>query len=156
MRLCLTIAALSMLVAGAAVAAEPSPFIGAWHWNPSASVEVPGEPQPRDVVLDITRADPAGVAWRLTILDEKGEREVQSFNGPGDGKPVAVEGRSDGSTGAFTVTASEMDSVYAYPGGATDRSRCALSPDRKRMTCRGTESDGKGHAANYVDVYDRQ
>jgi hypothetical protein len=81
---------------------------------------------------------------------------VQSFNGTGDGKPVPVTGSPDASTGAFTVTAATLDSVYTNRDGSTDRASCSLSADRKKMTCRGTESDGKGHSASYVDVYDRK
>jgi hypothetical protein len=142
--------------ATAALAAGPSPFIGEWHWNRATSQTPAGEPQPQQVVIDITRADAAQVLWRLTIVDENGQSHVQSFTGSGDGKPVAVEGRSDGSTGAFTVTASTLDSVYTYPDGASDRSSCSVSADRRTMTCRGTENDGQGHSATYVDVYQRQ
>ncbi len=142
--------------AASVAAAEPSPFVGEWHWNKTASISAPGEPPPREVVLTITSADAAHVTWRLTMIDEKGERHVQSFSGTGDGKSAPVAGTSDGSMGAFTVTATLLDSVYTYPGGASDRSSCSVSADRKTMTCRGIESDGKGHFAAYVDVYDRK
>jgi hypothetical protein len=141
--------------AGVAAAAGGSPFVGSWHWNRAASESPPGEPQPNAVVLNITHADTRRVDWRLTIT-ENGQHAVQSFTGSGDGKPVAVEGRSDGSTGAFTVTATTLDSLYAYPDGASDRASCTVSPDGKRMTCRGVENDGKGHTAAYTDVYDRK
>jgi hypothetical protein len=150
------VAGLATLVASAAVAAEPGPFVGEWHWNGTASVGAPGEPKPRDVVLSITSADAAHVAWRLTMTDETGERHEQSFNGTGDGKPVAVSGNTTGSMAAFTVTPTALQSVYTYPDGATDRSTCALSADQKTMTCHGVESDGKGHTAPYTDVYDRK
>jgi hypothetical protein len=140
----------------AAVAAEPSPFVGEWHWNQAASTSVPGEPLPREVVLKVSSADTAHVAWTLITVDAKGGRHVQPFNGSGDGKPVPVVDATDGATDAFTVTASTFDSVYADRDGATDRSSCTLSADHKLMTCRGTESDGKGHSVDYVDVYDRK
>lgn len=158
MRLRSIVAGLLIAAAGvaAAAAAEPTPFVGEWHWNGAESANVPGEPLPREVVLDITSADAAHVVWTLTIVDEKGEPHRQSFSGPGDGKPAPVTGSTDGSEGAFTVTPATLDIVYTYRGGASDRSSCTLSADRRKMTCRGTENDGKGHAAGYVDVYDRK
>jgi hypothetical protein len=147
---------LAALVASAAVAAEPAPFVGEWHWNGAASVGAPGEQKPRDVVLSITSADAAHVAWRLTMIDENGQRHEQSFSGTGDGKSVAVTGNATGSMAAFTVTPTALQAVYTYPDGAADRSTCALSADRKTMTCHGVESDGKGHTAPYTDVYDRK
>jgi hypothetical protein len=152
------VAGLVIMVAGAAAsaAAEQTPFVGEWHWNGAESVSVPGEPLPREVVLDITGADAAHVVWTLTIVDEKGERHMQSFSGAGDGRPAPVTGSTDGSQGAFTVTPTTLGIVYTYRGGASDRSSCTLSADRRKMTCRGTENDGKGHSASYVDVYDRK
>lgn len=145
---------LAACAALAAAAAEPSPFVAEWHWNKAASTSVPGEPLPREVVLNITSADAAHVEWTLTTIDEKGARDVQSFSGTGDGKPGA--GSPDGSTRAFTVTATTLDSVDQYADGGADRASCSLSADRKKLTCRGTESDGKGHSVSYVDVYDRK
>jgi hypothetical protein len=147
---------LTACAAVAAAAAEPNPFLGEWHWNKAASTSAPGEPLPRELVLKITSADTAHVAWTLSTVDEKGERHVQSFSGTGDGKPAAVTDAPDGLTGAFTVTANMLDAVYHYANGSTDHASCSLSADRKKLTCRGTENDGKGHSATYVDVYDRK
>jgi len=147
-------AGLLTLAASAAMAADPSPFVGEWHWNKTASTSVPGEPLPREVVLNIASADRAHVQWTLTTVDDKGASDVQSFTGTGDGKPIT--GSPDGATRAFTVTPATLDSVYRYPDGGSDSASCSLSADRKKLTCRGSESDGKGHSATYVDVYDRK
>ncbi|HZB91054.1 MAG TPA: hypothetical protein VE397_06410 [Stellaceae bacterium] len=144
-----------LAVAATAFAAGPAPFVGEWHWDKARSVSPPGEPQPRAVVLTITSADAAHVAWRLAMTGDNGEQHQQSFNGTGDGKPVAVAGSTGGATAAFIVTATTLDSIYSYPDGASDKSSCALSADARTMTCHGTENDGKGHAAAYADVYDR-
>jgi hypothetical protein len=139
-----------------AAAAEPSPFVGEWHWNKGASTAEAGETQPREMVLNIASADAAHVAWTLTTTDEHGERHVKSFNGTGDGKPVAIGQSTDGATAAFTATATTLDSVYGNRDGASERNSCSLSADRNRMTCHGSDSDGKGQSAAYVDVYDRK
>jgi hypothetical protein len=150
-------AVLALVVSGVALAARAdSPlFVGKWHWNAKESSTAPGEPLPRDVLLTITRADKAQVQWSLTTIDNKGTQTVKTFVGTGDGKPTPVTG-DPGTTGAFTLAGTTMESVYASADGGTDRSTCSVSSDGKKMTCHGSESDGKGHANNYTDVYDRQ
>jgi len=151
-------AALALAAAGASFGARAdSPgLVGRWHWNPSQSSSVPGEAPPRDVLLVIESASAAHMQWQLTIVDPNGGRHVQSFSGSGDGKPAAVSGAPPGSTGALTVSATSYEAVYANADGSSDRSTCSLSADGKKLTCRGTDSDGKGHSAPYTDVYDRQ
>jgi hypothetical protein len=150
-------AVLALAVSGAATAARAdSPlFVGKWHWNPKESSTAPGEPLPRDVVLNIANADKTRVQWTVTTVDGKGAQTVKSFAGTGDGKSAPIAG-DPGTTGAFTLTDTAMESVYASADGGTDRSTCSVSSDRRKLTCRGTESDGKGHSTNYTDVYDRQ
>ena len=101
-------------------------------------------------------ADVAHVVWHLTTTDEKGEHQSQSFDGTGDGKPVPIPGATDGATQASTVTATTIENTFTNRDGSSERESCSLSPDRKRMTCRGTDSDGKGHNFTYIDVYDRK
>jgi hypothetical protein len=151
--------ALAGLVAGLgtlpALAADASPWVGRWHWNEAESSKTPGEAPPREIVLVIQSASPAHVQWTLTITDPSGGQHQQAFNGSGDGKPAPVAGAPAGTTGTLTVTATRFDGVYANPDGSSDRSSCTLSADARKMTCRGTDSDGKGHSMPYTDVYDR-
>lgn len=148
--------ALVAVSAPLAASADSPGLVGRWHWNPSQSSSTPGEAPPRDVLLVIQSASPARMQWELTIVDPAGARHVQSFSGSGDGKPAAVSGAPPGTTGALTVSANSYEAVYANPDGSSDRSTCSLSPDRQMLTCRGTDSDGKGHSVPYTDVYDRQ
>lgn len=150
--------ALALAAIGLSVAAHADQpgLAGRWHWSPSQSSSVPGEAPPRDVLLVIQSASPAHIQWELTIIDPKGGRHVQSFSGGGDGKPAAVTGAPPGTTGALTVSATSYEAVYSNPDGSSDRSTCSLSADGKKLTCRGTDNDGKGHSAPYTDVYDRQ
>jgi hypothetical protein len=155
----LTAGALALALAAAAplaFGADAPGWVGRWHWNASESTATPGEVPPRDVLLVIESVSPAHVQWNLTIIDSAGGRHEQSFNGSGDGKPAAVAGAPPGTTGAITVTATAYEAVYTNTDGSSDRSTCSLSADGKKMTCRGTDSDGKGHSVPYTDVYDRQ
>jgi len=149
--------ALAALGAGSAVGADSSPLVGRWHWNASqSSPSSPGEPVPRDVLLAIDSAEPAHLHWTLTLTDAVGAQHTKSFDGTGDGKRVKLTGAVPGTTAAFTVTPVGFDADYASPDGGSDRSSCALSADRRKLTCHGSETDGQGHATPYVDVYDRQ
>lgn len=148
--------ALAALAGPLAARAQSSGWVGRWHWNAAQSTAVPGEVPPRDITLVIESASPAQVRWSLTIVDPAGVRHQQSFSGSGDGKPAPVAGAPPGTTGSLTVTATRFDSVYSDPDGSTDRSSCTLSPDGRRLTCRGADSDGKGHSVPYTNVYDRQ
>jgi hypothetical protein len=151
-------AALAVIAIGTcpAMSADSPPLVGRWHWNVSQSSATPGEPAPRVVLLVIDAAEPAHVRWTLTLTDAAGGQHTKSFNGSGDGKRVAVSGAMPGTTAAFTVTPNTFDADYKSPDGGSDRSSCALSPDRQKLTCRGSDTDGQGHATPYVDVYDRQ
>src|SRR5689334_6418139 len=94
-------AGLALAVSGAAIAAaraDTSLFVGKWHWNPRESSTAPGDPVPRDVVLNITSAEKARVQWSVTTVDGKGAQTVKSFVGTGDGKPTPVTG-DPGTTG---------------------------------------------------------
>jgi len=136
--------------------ADSGQFVGQWHWNRTESSVAPDEPLPRDVVLKISSAEAARVQWTLTTVDSRGEQHVESYTGAGDGKPAAIAGGPAGTTGAFTLIGDALEGTYTNQDGSSDRSSCTVSADREKMTCRGTESDGKGHSMNYVDVYDRQ
>jgi hypothetical protein len=130
-------------------------FVGEWHWNKAESSVVPGEPLPREVVLRIASATPARIQWTLTRTDADGRQHTESFLGSGGGQPGPITGAPD-TTGAFTLKATVLEASYQSKDGSTDRTSCTLSSDRRKMTCNGTESDGKGHSMNYVDVYDRR
>jgi hypothetical protein len=151
-------AALVLVGCGVALIAraEPNLFVGEWDWNRAESSGLPGEPPPRDEVLTIGSADIARVQWTVTTVDAQGQQHTESYTGTGDGKAAQIPGAPEGTMHAFTVTNHSLEAVYISKDGNSDRSSCEVSTDRKKMTCRGTESDGKGHSANYVDVYDRK
>jgi hypothetical protein len=149
--------AVAALGAGSAIGADSSPLVGRWHWNASqSSPSPPGEPAPRAVLLVIDSAEPTHLHWTLTLTDAAGTQHTKSFDGTGDGKRVKLAGAVPGTTAAFTVTPVGFDADYASPDGGLDRSSCALSADRGKLTCHGSETDGQGHSTPYVDVYDRQ
>jgi len=149
-------AAIGLCLVGAVGAAwsDDSPFAGRWRWNPKQSTVQPGEPLPKDIVTEIATAGPARVRWSVTIIDPTDQKHVQSFDAPPDGQPHPVQGSGDGTTAAFTLANGVLQAVFKNPAGQADSVACSLSPDRIKMTCKGSVSGPKG-PETYVDVYDR-
>jgi hypothetical protein len=135
--------------------AGSDPFTGTWHWNRAASSTTPGEPVPKDVTLQIASANAAKVESTITLTDDQGQKHVSQFNGVGDGKPRALAGGGQGVTVAFTLTGTSLQTTVRSPDGGSDIQTCTVSPDQRQLSCKGTESDGKGHSQDYTDVYDR-
>jgi hypothetical protein len=145
------------LCSAASTAHAQSPFVGQWRWNKAESSEMPpGEAAPNDVVLVITAADPARVQWSLTAVDAKGDAQVQSFSGTGNGTAAPIAGSPDGAVAAYTVTPTAVQAVHTSRDGSVERTSCAVSPDGRKLTCHGTESDGRGNTRGFQDVYDRR
>lgn len=151
----LSTALLLACVAAPAGAAEAGQFVGKWHWNKTASSVDPNEPAPKDIVLEIRSADPAHVQWTVTAIDTDGKAHVTSFDGPADNTPRPLQGSAPGETAAFSVDSQTLKAIYRDPSGATDTQSCSLSADGRKMTCAGTEADGKGKSDTYTDAYDR-
>jgi len=139
------------LAAGAACA-EDSPFVGRWHWNQAQSTLPPGEPAPKDVVNEISRADGQSVSWSVTIVAPDNQRHVVAFEAEPGGDARRV---SNDTTAAARMADETLQATFNGPAGQTDTQTCTVSTNRKQMTCKGVLSDGQGHSVSYVDVYDR-
>jgi hypothetical protein len=132
--------------------AQSNPFVGRWLWNRSLSVQLAGEPAPKDVIAEITKMDTAEVSWSLTVTTDDGHKEVESFNAAADGEFHPIN--SD-MTVAFRLMGSGLQVSFKGASGQTDTLTCSLSASHSRMTCNGVLSGAGGQAASYVDVYDR-
>src|SRR2546425_9638785 len=139
------------LAAGAAWA-ESGPFVGRWHWNQAQSTLPPGEPAPKDVVNEISRADGQSVSWSVTIVAPDNQRHVVAFEAEPGGDARRV---SNDTTAAARMADETLQATFNGPAGQTDTQTCTVSTNRKQMTCKGVLSDGQGHSVSYVDVYDR-
>jgi hypothetical protein len=139
------------LAAGAACA-EDSPFVGRWQWNRAQSTLPPGEPAPKDVVSEISRADGQSVSWSVTIVTPDDQRHVVAFEAEpgGAARPISSD-----TTAAARMVDETLQATFNGPAGQTDTQTCTVSANRQQMTCQGVLSDGQGHSMNYVDVYDR-
>jgi hypothetical protein len=151
----LAMSAVALVLVGGMARAGSGSFVGGWHWDKAQSSSIPGEPAPRDIVLDITDMSGGALKWTLTEIDPQGGKHTESFDGKSDGTPTPVTGAGGPTTAAFTLAGATLKAVFKSPDGSSDSWSCALAPDGRKMNCQGMESDGKGHSAGYTDVYDR-
>ena len=138
------------LAAGAAHA-EDSPFVGRWHWNRAQSTLPPGQPVPKDVVSEISRADGQSISWSVTIVTPDDVRHVVEFQAD----PAAAAPHGANTTASARMADEALQATFNGAAGQSDTQTCTVSADRTQMTCRGLVSDGQGRSASYVDIYDR-
>ena len=138
-------------LAAATAHAEDSPFVGRWHWNRSQSILPPGEPAPKDVVSEISRADAQSIAWSVTIVTPDDVRHVVEFQAD----PAGAARHGANTVASARMADETLQATFNGAAGQSDTQTCTVSADRTQMTCKGLVSDGQGHSASYVDVYDR-
>jgi len=146
----LVMALCATLAAGVA-RAEDSPLVGRWHWNRAQSTLPPGEPAPKDVVSEISRAHGQSVSWTVTIVTPDDERHVVTFQAD----PAGAAQHGIDTTASARMADETLQATFNGPAGQSDTQTCTVSADRKQMTCNGVVTDGQGQSATYVDVYDR-
>jgi hypothetical protein len=144
----------SLGMSAAVAHADTASFVGKWHWDRTRSTVVPGEPPPKDVLLDIADTANGRLKWTLTAVDPEGQSHVESFDGPSNGAPTKVIG-DEQTSASFVLASDSLKAVFKGPQGDSDSWSCALSADQRMMTCHGTQSDGQGHSRDYTDVYNR-
>lgn len=135
--------------------ADSAAFVGQWHWNKAQSTSVPGEPAPKEILLNITELSGGKLKWILNEVDPEGAKHSESFDGRSDGTASAVMGAGAPTTASFTLAGDSFSGVFKSQDGSGDNWSCTLTPDGRTMSCKGTEFDGKGHSAPYTDVYNR-
>ena len=132
--------------------AESSLFVGRWRLNLGQSKLAPGEPVPKDLICEISRADNSHVKWSVTVLTAEGQPHVETFDTVANGELYPV---GSGTTASFRLTGDALQATFKGPAGQSDAQTCTVSADRKQMICRGVLTEGDGRTVNYVDVYDR-
>ncbi len=148
----MTVLTAAGLLAPGRVHAQGSPFAGRWHWNKAQSTLPPGEPAPADLVMEIARADAAHVQWSITVKDQGGQSNVESFDAPANGEsyPVGTD-----TAASFRLSGGALQATFTGPGLVQDTLSCTLSGNGSKMTCDGQFKQEDGKTARYVDVFDR-
>src|SRR5258705_450826 len=111
-----------------------------------------GEPPPKDVVSEISRAEGNSVTGSVTIVTPDGQPHVVTLEAGADGESPRI---SSDTTASVRLPGSGLQTTFNGPAGRSDVQTCTVSADHQKMTCKGVVSDGAGHTASYVDVYDR-
>jgi hypothetical protein len=132
--------------------AQASPFIGQWHLNTSLSKAAPGETPPSDLVTQIDRMDTAHVHWTTTSTDGQGQKDVETFDTPGNGEFYSLDGSTMVS---HKLSPSTVQSTYRDASGQTDVLTCTLSGNARQMTCNGVITHQDNSVVHYTDVFDR-
>ena len=143
---------LCAVLAASSAWAGSRPIVGRWHWNRAQSTLPPGEPVPKDLICEISRADDSHVKWAVTVLTPEGQSYVETFDTVANGEfyPISSE-----TTASFRLTGDTLQATFKGPAGQLDAHTCTLSADQKQMICRGVLTEGDGRTVNYVDIYDR-
>ena len=143
---------LCAVLAASSAWAGSRPFVGRWHWNRAQSTLPPGEPVPKDLICEISRADDSHVKWAVTVLTPESQSYVETFDTVANGElyPISSE-----TTASFRLTGDTLQATFKGPAGQLDALTCTLSADQKQMICRGVLTEGDSRTVNYVDVYDR-
>ncbi|HEX9461706.1 MAG TPA: hypothetical protein VGB82_03830, partial [Alphaproteobacteria bacterium] len=109
-------------------------------------------PVPNDVTAEISDADGTHLKWSLTVVAPPAPPDVETFDAPANGEFHPV---SNDTSAAFRLTGGDLQATFKGTTGQTDTMTCTVAADQKTMHCSGTLSDGLGHTASYIDVYDR-
>ena len=134
------------------VHAQASPFVGLWHLDVAQSKPAPGETAPADLTTRIDRVDTQHVRWTTTTTDGRGQKDVETFDNPGNGEFYSLNGYTMVS---HRVSAGALQSTYRDDRGQTDTLTCMLSADARQMTCNGVVTHQDGSVVRYTDVFDR-
>lgn len=147
------VAILASMMAGQALARPPS-LEGRWRLNLKDSEMLPGEEQPAELIMAISRDDGRSFQWTATVKLRGGESGATSFTGAIDGKPYPVAGKP-GVTSKFSWTPEGALKQVSEAAGGIAVEICAFPPDMKKMMCDARQTDMQGRVATYYEEFDR-
>ena len=132
---------------------EASGFIGKWQLNVAQSKPAAGETPPTSLTTQIEQMDTAHVRWTTTTTNAQGQKDVETFDNPGNGEFYSLNGYTMVS---HRLTPQAVQSTYRDDSGRTDMLTCTLGGNGRQMTCNGVITDPDSSTARYTDVFDRQ
>ena len=147
------VAAAMLALAGVAHAqGQASGFVGRWQLNVAQSKPAPGETPPANLTTQIDRMDAAHVRWTTTTTDRAGQKDVETFDNPGNGEFYSLNGYTMVS---HKLAGSIVQSTFRDDSGQTDVLSCTLANNGRQMVCNGVVTHGDGSTVSYNDVFDR-
>jgi hypothetical protein len=148
------LAILTITAATTGALARPASLEGKWRLNPAETESLPGEEQPAELVMAITKDDDQSFRWTVSVKMANGEVGSTGFVGAIDGKPYPVAGRP-GNTSTFSWMPDGSLKQVSQGAGGISVETCGFSADMKKMTCNARQTDMAGRAVAYVEVFDR-
>jgi hypothetical protein len=127
-------------------------FLGKWQLNMAQSKPDPRETVPANLMTQIDRMDIAHVHWTTTTTDAQGQKDVETFDNPGNGEFYSLNGYTMVS---HKLSPSMVQSTYREDSGQTDVLSCTLVNNARQMTCNGVVTHLDGSTVRYTDVFDR-
>ena len=148
-----TVAAFPVNHTQAQTQGEASGFIGKWQLSMAQSRPAPGETLPTSIVTQIERMDTAHVRWSTTTINAQGQKDVETFDNPGNGEFYSLNGYT---MVAHRLSTTAVQSIFRDDTGQTDVLTCTLARNGRQMTCLGVVTHSDTSKVQYTDVFDRQ
>ena len=120
--------------------------------NMAQSKPAPSETAPAKLMTQIDRMDIAHVHWTTTTTDAQGQKDIETFDNPGNGEFYSLNGYTMVS---HKLSPSMVQSTYREDSGQTDVLSCTLVNNARQMTCNGVITHQDGSTVRYTDVFDR-
>ena len=149
---CLSVAGLTVLFAGQAVAGDS--WVGTWKLNTAKSQLGTNVIRAQTLTFEAT-AD--GVKLTSDGTDAEGKPMHGGYTSKFDGKDVPWAGNPMADTASpKRIDANTYENVWKKAGKATVTAKVAVSKDGKTLTVSQKGTDAKGAPVSSVAVYDRQ
>lgn len=136
--------------------ADTSGLTAGWRLHPEGSHFLNPQGAPKDIVWAIV-FDTKHVHWNLVIIPQSGPPTFESFDNDLGATPAPISGSQHQTSasvvlgsGAFTVK-----STHALGSIKESSSTCALSDDKKQMSCKGQITKSDGSTSDFEVIYDR-
>ncbi len=150
---CVVLAAAGLVPLQAVQAqSQTSGFVGKWQLNLGQSKPAPGETAPASLMTQIDRMDAAHVHWTTTTTNAQGQKDVETFDNPGNGEFYSLNGYTMVN---HKLSPSMVQSTFRDDSGESDVLSCTLANNARQMTCNGLVTHPDGSTSRYTDVFDR-
>jgi hypothetical protein len=150
----LGLVALCAILPAAASLARPASLEGQWRLDLRESEMLSPQDTPASLVMTVTKDDGKAFRWTVAVKMPDGAAGTTGFDGAIDGKPRPVQGRP-GSTSTFSWTPDGLLKQVSESKAGIAVELCAISADGRKMTCNARQTDVRGNAATYVEVFDK-
>jgi hypothetical protein len=152
---------LALVLAGVAAIAQTNvskaSSVGTWKLDVEHS-DFGSQPAPKSLTLTILKDAPDGLAWRVDIVDDKGQPFSYSWSGAADGtmQPIkGADGREIGKESATRENGALLRHGVEAMDGSTFDGRATMSADGNTITDVVTNKSQDGKTSTMTTVMRR-